>query len=516
MNALSGPVSGHEIELKLTLSGDAMAKLKRSHIFDGDQLLKPKTSRLISIYWDTPEGTLAAQGIVLKLRAEGRSRTQTVKTAGLKGAALHARREWEWPVLSDQPNGHLLETTGLKPFADPDLMARLIPVYTSDFRRTTHRIGGDDWEVYVALDEGKVIVGALSDPICEVELELRRGPASNLVDLAKRVVQTVPARLQTLPKSERGKLLAVGWSPSPQRAAPENLKPSMPVSSAFRAIARNCINQLVANEHCLLASGDPESVHQMRVALRRLRSAMKLFRDVLADPDHDAVRGELNWLQSCLGPARDTHVFLEEIVTPVLSAHPEMATLLTLHSRWHHESAAHLAAAQEAVRDPRFTLLILTTVGWIEAGRWASDSNTSAAMPIRDYARLSLTKQDKRLRRSATDHPERLPDEPLHRLRILCKQLRYTGEFFTTLFPRRESAANLAALAALQDLLGQLNDIAVAQARLTGLPSAADGGLAWAAGLIAGWHAGRRPELRGQVAKLWRRYAKAPRYWSLD
>ena len=507
-------MTGHEIELKLSLTPADLAKLKKSPLLDQNQMVKPKSARLTTLYWDTPDAQLAAQGIVVKSRAEGRARTQTVKTAGLKGAALHARREWEWPVLSEQPNAHLLETTGLKPFADPALIAQLIPVYKTEFRRTTHRIGTTDWEICLTLDEGHVIAGERSDPISEVELELIRGPASCLVDLALQVVDVVPARLSILPKSERGKLLAVGWSPAPVRAQPEELRADMSVATAFRAIARNCVNQLVANERSLLAVGDPEAVHQMRVALRRLRSAMKLFRDLLVAPDHDALRAELSWLQNALGPARDTHVFLEEIVAPVLNAHPEMATLLALHSHWHLENADKLNAAQSAVGSVRFTRLILSLVGWIEAGQWTAPGNPLSSTPIRDYARHSLARQDKRLRRKATPHPESLPDEPLHALRILCKQLRYTGEFFSGLFPRRDVVLNLAALADLQELLGNLNDIAVAQQRLIGAtPQNPDGGLAWAAGLIAGWHASRKPELRGSVAKLWRRYAKAPAYW---
>ena len=518
MSMLQSPVLGHEIELKLKLDPADLAKLKRSSILAENRLGKPKNATLISIYWDTPNLDLASQGITIRVRAEGRKRIQTVKTAGTRSAALHSRKEWEWPILSDHPNIHLLESTQLPPFTNADIFASLTPVYTTEFRRSTYRLGTDDWEVEVAMDHGKVGTRDTHEPICEVELELIRGSAIALVDLANRIVKVVPARLLTIPKSERGHNLITGWSPSPAKAAPGEIVTDMTVGQAFRAIGRNCINQMIANEHCLLVNGDPEAIHQMRVALRRLRSAIRLFRDLLTGPQTEMIRTELRWLQASLGPARDTHVFLEEIVAPVVAVHPEMAPLLALRAHWSRESAAHAKIAMDAVSEPRFTSLILNMVGWVEAGEW-QDEEPSAPVrdrPITDFARVLLAKQDRRLRRAATDDPISLPMEELHNLRILCKQLRYTGEFFAPLFTKKSVRNHLSALAEMQDILGQLHDIAVAAERLsqaTDGNDAPDQGRAWAAGLVAGWHTGRLPALLAQVDGAWEKYCAAPRYW---
>ena len=192
MTMMQNSTLGHEIELKLRLDPADMARLKRSALLTGNRLGKPKTSLLMSIYWDTPDLTLAAQGITVRVRAEGRKRIQTVKTAGTRSAALHSRREWEWPILSDHPNLHLLESTRLAPFVDAEAFSRLTPIYTTEFRRTFFRLGNQDWEIEVALDQGKVGAGGIIEPICEVELELIRGSASALVVLAKQIVTTVP------------------------------------------------------------------------------------------------------------------------------------------------------------------------------------------------------------------------------------------------------------------------------------------------------------------------------------
>ena len=523
MSMFQTAILGHEIELKLKLTPADLAKLKRSKVLADNRLTKPKTATLASIYWDTPDLALAAQGTTIRVRAEGRKRIQTVKTAGTRSAALHSRREWEWPILSDHPNIHLLASTGLKAFQDQDFLSRIIPVYTTEFHRTLIRLGSQDWEIEVALDLGKVGAGSLDEAICEVELELIRGSASDLVDLAHRIVQTVPARLLTIPKSERGHHLITGWTPTPAKALPGEISAHMTVGQAFTSIGRNCINQMIANEHCLLINGDPESIHQMRVALRRLRSAIRLFRDLLSGPQNEGIRAELRWLQGSLGPARDAHVFLEEIVAPVVAAHPEMAPLLALRAHWSHESATHVQHAIQAVAGQRFTLLVLDMIGWIEAGKWQDDETVSAVrdLSISDFARKILDKQDRRLRRAATEDPTSLPMPELHNLRILCKQLRYTSEFFAGLFSKRASRLHLSALGELQEILGDVHDISVAADRLSQLtaaqeattPGLGDSGKAWATGLVAGWHTGRLPALLAQVDGAWERYRKADRYW---
>jgi inorganic triphosphatase YgiF len=507
--------------LKLKLDPSQMAKLKRASVMTAQRQSKTQTSRLTSIYWDTADFALAKAGIVIKVRADKQKHTLTVKTTGSRSAALHSRQEWEWPVLSDQPNPYLLESTGLKALLDPDVISRLVPIFTTHFRRTFFRLGDGDWEGEVSMDEGNVGVAHATEDICEVELELIRGPASALVALAQKIVEVVPARLLIRAKSERGLDLAQGKAPTAVKASPGEVDTHMTVEEAFQAIARNCINQIIANERSLVATGDPEAVHQMRVALRRLRSATRLFRAVVDGADMQSLKPELSWLQNCLGPARDFHVFLEEIVAPVVDAHSEVTPLLQLKADWAKAADTRRDDAVAAILTPRFTLLILALMAWTEAGDWRSDESKAdlRAIPITDFARAVLVKRMKRIRRHATKTPETLPEEQLHELRILCKQMRYTSEFFAPLFPRKSVRSTLEALAALQDILGQLNDIAVAAQRLTsgmsdGPVTETDGGRSWAAGLVAGWHAGRKPALLGKIAAAWRQLDKLPPYWS--
>jgi len=505
-------MGGDAIELKLRLDADGVARLKRQPFLADLKLGRPSTARLSSVYWDTPEMDLARAGVVLRVRAIGNRRVQTVKTAGRSRGALFSRREWEWPVAGDSPDPALLRSTRLEPFLDSGTAARLRPVFSTELKRTLYRLGTAAWAIDLALDQGEVGAGGAREPVCEAELELVKGRPAQLFALAGRIAEAVPARLLALSKSDRGYQLASGTPPLPVKSTPTPVSSGMTVAEGFQAIARNCLDQLLANERCLLATRDPEAIHQMRVALRRLRSAIRIFRSAVAGPQLAHVKGDIAWLLGHLGPARDDYVFLAEIVEPVAAAHPETAPLASLRADWlaQHESA--LAAALAAVADRRFTALMLGLAAWVETGDWlAAADRPILARRIGPFARRMLTRRDKKLREAGGADLTALAPGDLHNVRILGKQLRYAGEFFAPLHAGKAASGFLAALAALQDVLGQINDIAVAEARLGG--GQVDSARAWAAGLVAGWHAGRRPRLLGQAKLAWKTYRKAARFW---
>ena len=210
-------------------------------------------------------------------------------------------------------------------------------------------------------------------------------------------------------------------------------------------------------------------------------------------------------------------MFLQEIVAPVIDQHPDMVPLLALRDHWTQENAIQVKAAMETVSQPRFTQMMLLLVGWIEAGEWQCEPAAQELIhrPVTDFARQVLAKQDRRLRRTATEDPTQLPMEELHNLRIVGKQVRYTAEFFAGLFAKKTVRQHQMALSDLQEILGQVHDIAVAAERLSQTTEThpGDHSRAWAAGLVAGWHAARLPALLAQVDGTWESYCAAPRYW---
>jgi CHAD domain-containing protein len=162
------------------------------------------------------------------------------------------------------------------------------------------------------------------------------------------------------------------------------------------------------------------------------------------------------------------------------------------------------------VGDKRFTALVLSIGAWIEAGEWlAADGRGHGDEPVADYATRRLRKLDRRLFKAADDKLAALPPEELHQMRIMGKQLRYAGEFFISLYPRKAAKAFLDRMSELQDCLGALNDMAVAEPLLT----QAAPGQAWAAGMVAGWHLSRRDHLLAEAETLWKPLRKAGRFW---
>lgn len=504
-------MEGHEVELKLALEPDGPERIKRTAIVRDTRQGRSTTRLLSSTYYDTAEFALAKAGITVRLRSSGRTRLQTVKTAGSRVSGLFARREWESIVAGDGLDMAALRATSLDTLQDDAVLAALAPVFSTDIRRTLYNLSGEGWRVELALDHGSVGSGATRLPICEAELELKEGEPAHLYRLAQELTQAVPARLLALSKSDRGYEVAAGTPPLPVKARPVPLRPDMPVAEAFQAIARNCLDQVLANERCLLATRDPEAIHQMRVALRRLRSALKVFDKIVAGPQLAEAKAEIRWLLAHLGPARDADVFLAEILDPVLAANPDHPGLESLRAAWRARRDKGFAQAVEAVADRRFTALMLALGAWVEAGDWHRSGGAMPAQPVGAFARAVLTKRDRKLMKAGGKRLDRLPPEELHAVRILGKQMRYAGEFFAALYPKGNPKSVLGPLAELQDMLGELNDIAVAAPLLAA--SAHQDDHAWAAGLVAGWHDHRRPALLTKAATAWRRLRKLKRFW---
>ncbi|MFD2233583.1 CHAD domain-containing protein [Phaeospirillum tilakii] len=510
---------GREIELKLGLAPDDMARLSSHPPLALPAQAPPVRRSLASVYFDTPDFALARAGVALRVRSTGDGLVQTVKAPGAGGAGLFDRPEWETALPGAEPalDRDHLRATGLALFADPALLARLRPMFSTEIHRTTYRLGGgaepdgEAWEVEAALDHGRVVAGERSEPICEVEFELVRGEPHRLFDLARQMLAAVPVRPLSLSKSERGVRLASGDGLRPVKARVPALEPRLGVGEAFQTIARSCLDHLLVNEHCLLATGDGEAIHQMRVALRRLRSAIRLFRPVVEGPRLAEIGAELRWLLERLGPARDAEVLRAEILAPVRAARPDDDGLAALDAAAGRDLASRLDIAVAAVRDRRFAALVLDLGAWIESGEWRAQRTARLAAPIPPFARHRLAKITRRLLRQGGEDLLALTPPERHEVRIRAKQARYAAEFFAALLPRKAVAGFIEDLAALQDALGRLNDLAVALPRLAALP---DPGAVAAAARVAAWHRADEAELLAEAARGWRRLRQREMPWA--
>ncbi|MBN8411740.1 inorganic triphosphatase [Halomonas litopenaei] len=203
----------HEIELKLALGQHGPDALRRHPRLAGAD---SQRKTLINTYFDTPEDDLKKARVALRLRKIGDQWLQTLKTSGQGSSGLSTRGEWEWQVDGDQ-----LDLDGLRdlpPFqaladdVDIDvLLSRLRPRFTTNFQRQLWWVDSDGSQIEVALDEGSIEVGEACCVIRELELELKQGEASRLLELAEGFAESVPLRPSDSSKAARGTALTQGW-----------------------------------------------------------------------------------------------------------------------------------------------------------------------------------------------------------------------------------------------------------------------------------------------------------------
>ncbi|HEY1722937.1 MAG TPA: CHAD domain-containing protein [Magnetospirillaceae bacterium] len=507
-----------ETELKLVLAPEALRRVRRHALIQRLKQGRGVSKQLKSVYFDTEDLSLHRNHLVLRVRHIGLQRIQTLKNAAPTAAGLLDRQEWETEIEGDRPEAGPLDKASVDlPSPGNRLVRNLQPIFTTEVKRTTYRLGADGWEIELALDEGAVIGPKGSTPIAEAELELKKGRPRILFDIARDLQDETGARISVSSKSERGYALLAGAGPAPRRARPPLYPDDATIAQAFQSISRACAEQLLINQDVLFATQNPEAVHQMRVALRRLISGIRLFADFLETPETQMLREEMRWLQSFLAPARDAEVFISDILDPLAAEMGGERGFRALKADFTKRRKQTLEAAVKALAEPRFTTMALTMGAWIEGGDWQmaidEEQRKRLASPAQDYAVAVLDRLDRRVRR-ALRGLEALPPEERHRARIRVKRLRYAIEFFSGLFPGYKTRRIVSMLGRIQDRLGQLNDIAVAGRLLRDHAEAkGDPQRLWAAGQIAGWHAGRVGELLVSAEDGRRALQRLKRFW---
>ena len=214
---------------------------------------------------------------------------------------------------------------------------------------------------------------------------------------------------------------------------------------------------------------DPESVHQMRVGIRRLRSALRLFSTIIPTPA--LLGGELRWLSAALGAARDAEVLAGETL-PALTADSDSDSDRTAAVQWLSllQSASlsadtHRSRAAQALASPRYARLTLGLAAWLGCESWQSSSGKRARKALRQPLHALARGAVMRLHRKLRDTGKRLAratPEQRHRVRIAAKRLRYAIDSFQSLYPSKAAHRYVRRLGKLQDALGQLNDAQVA------------------------------------------------------
>lgn len=490
-----------EIEIKLALDPGAVRKLSRHPAIGQSQAVH---QRLLSVYYDTADFALLREGLALRLRRVGRHWVQTVKARAGSGGVLAQRPEWEIHLKSKQPNLDALPEEARALF--PDVANKsLVPIFETVFRRSIWQVKTADHAIEVALDQGEIHAGDKTWPICEVELELKSGGLDELFRLADRLAADLPLRLEPRSKATRGYQLAGALSLAPVKAVVPAFDLEAPAGAAYCAIVRACLAQFEANLPGYWAGGaspHPEYVHQMRVALRRMRAAIGLLR--FMDLETPAWVSELKWIMGELSLARDWDVFVTETLARIAAGLERPQALEPLAAVAQRLREAANANAARALNDSRLARL------WLTLERALAEF-PDTPITARQWAEAALERRYQKLRKLGKRLDELDPTER-HALRIAGKKLRYAAEFFAAIKPKA-ARRFIDRLAHLQDILGVLNDVAVTT-RLLDEAKQAGGTAVWeGAGMVAGYLAREQSERLDDLYKAWRDFNATSPYW---
>ncbi len=500
----AGPV---EIELKLRLPPGSRAALEQVPALGA---VRAEVRHEVTRYFDTPDRALAANGFTLRVRSSGNRRIQTLKSAASDGGVASNRGEWEWPVAREQPDLAPLAQTPARDLATT-LDGRLEAVFATDIERSTRRIALDGATlVEAALDEGAIEADATSEPVDELELELKTGSLGALYRLAIDLHEAVPMWLAPESKAARGYRLRDGAPPHAPHAAKLRLDPAIRANEAFRAIAMSGLDQILANIAAAEAA-DAEGVHQFRIGLRRVRSALVLFAPVLEPHAAALFERELKRLGQVFGERRDRDVFCLQTLP---AAARDLGTDWI--DRLRPPAEAYRARAdgpvQAALHGAGLTSLALGLAAWCELGV-EHPSHLGRKRMGKRFRELAPDLLDRMARKVARRGKRANTPEGLHGLRKSLKKLRYSTEFVAGLYGKKAVKRYRRRCEALQELLGTINDARVTPRLAEAMLGEQGVELAPALAGLAEWSARQERQAVRQLDDALCRFRRARPFW---
>jgi inorganic triphosphatase YgiF len=505
--------------------------------------------RLQAAYFDTPGSVLAQSGMALRLRKEGRVWVQTLKAVlpdgGHMTRAEHnvTRTETGTAIPAINPQLHadtpvgaalLKVLKGRKAHADGPLQQ----VMATDIWRRARTVRVAGGTVELAFDAGVITAGPAdaprSLPVCELEIELKSGQPQAVVSTAGRWVARHGLWLDTRSKAELGQLLwrDVAMADS-RRALDVALERSMSPAQAMDAVLRSCLDQISVNAS-QIASGlhDAEHVHQLRVGLRRLRTALRFFDgshlvEAMDAASRVALSVDAAELFRQLGAARDQ----EAVAGPLLLALKRALEAVGQPGEAPALPAGEVAAEPAAlVRRVQTQRLLLALIGRLQGdppkppvrvSAWGTSVSAvthsghtpldqidaPSELPLREQLAQRLNRWHRGVVADAQSF-DLLDDEGRHRLRKHIKRLRYAAEFCASVFDEAAVQSYLKGLRALQERLGTLNDVAVGISLYSAAAPHDTRAL-----FALGWLAAQRERALRACRPDLQRFIEQPRFW---
>ncbi len=456
-----------------------------------------RPARVETVWSDTVTGTLAARAEALS-ETSGRWRLERLRPSP----------DVAWPPMTPAP----LLSEGDSPDdcrAGPPAELGAIASFRGQRRTLATQAATNQTEDAVVLTvlDGHLRGVPADRPVCRITLT---GAAPALRETAMRLAQAVPVTVPRAALAAEAIAAARGQEPAPRHLGTPVLQPDQALTDSIAQVIGQLLDAMLHWTEQAAAGATTVPVHQMRVATRRLRSALSIFKSVTSGPEMDLLSAALRETATRLGGARDWDVFLEGVGAQVKEAFPEDRRVQGLLSAARRKRAEAYAELRAHLASTAFHELEVA-LGCAAALRpWEASGDDALRQDTAAFAAAVLARRLRKVRRAGRGLAT-LPVEALHELRKDCKRLRYAAEFFQPLFPDKGTRRFLKHLAALQEELGALNDGAVAANLMSHLGRAERG---YAAGLVTGFVTGRASDTRASIGRAWKRFKRQDPFWA--
>ncbi len=506
------PQPPREFELKLDMTGQELDLLAGNPKLRSGSARVQKTLR--SVYYDTPDHRLHAQGIVLRVRDDGEGYVQTVKLDHNLKDGISNPVEIEDRLDNGQPNTSRIHDKRVRRKVLKAIRgSALTRAFETVVTRTTHRLRTRGSVIELALDRGETLAMNRRSEICEAELELIRGNPKDLLQVAQALFAKSAIRPAPMTKAERGYRLLLKTRPAkkiePAHAQAPAIEKGQTCGGAFAEILRSAREQIVKNRNAVLETDEPEAAHQLRVGLTRLRSAHRALKTLSDSPQLRQIETGARTISHAVGRLRDADVIIADIYAPVAGAPPRQPGFDELYQALKAHRDAIQKEARQVLSSEAWTRLLLSLT------LWPSMLERDAALqdPVEDYVDKLLQKRWKKARKLGRS-VESLQGADQHKMRRSLKKLRYTAEFLAPLYPKTKVKPFIGRLKGLQNVFGYVNDVRMAaELREIAQSRCDEPAPLIAAGSVLGHHEAEAAEVWRRAPKAWHRLRARGPFW---
>jgi inorganic triphosphatase YgiF len=517
-------MSSTEIELKLELPDASMAHVRRSAALRRLACGEALRRKLRSIYFDTDDLKLREAGISLRVRRVGKAFVQTVKAGTGVQSGLSMPIEVEDAVLGNAPELDAISDEALSRQLSELIGDQVLkPVVETVIWRSTRDLDvGGEGSIEIAFDRGIVCAAGQEHEFSEVELECKSGRAGALLGAAEQLFSDQSFNVSSLSKAQRGFALidangvANGAGSGAQKFAKPELTAQCTAIDALRVVGGAACQQILANWEELAGSDDPEVPHQLRIGLRRLRTALRVFRPLTDTSDMKRMAWAARDLGRVVSPLRDADVVWEDICEPAIRAGAEVGDPAGLRQALDEHRRQTRESAREELQRPAWSWLKLNCILFdfaVERAGHACSARICEA-EVLSVARGAMKTSWRRAKRWGREI-DALSVEERHEMRKALKSLRYTAEFFAPLLAEGQAQDFLKKLKKLQDVFGYLNDVTLTNrlSQMVGDGETSVAGLVEAGQAIHDWHQARADEAWQEAKDRWLALDTSERFW---